>query len=264
MFYDAHNHLQKLAERPDFAAILAATRSAGVGRMVVNGTCEADWPAVAALARAYPEWIVPAFGLHPWEVAGRSDGWLSLLAGYLEAFPGAVVGEVGLDRRVKDFDSETQESVFLAQWRLGVAMNRPVQVHCLRAFGALDALLARESTPDHGWLLHSYGGPVEMVPGFVRKGASFSFSGYFLEPRKVDGRLAAFRAVPRERLMVETDAPDMAPPRALRTHALDEASPEANHPANLGAVLTGLAEGLGLTPESLASITTENARRYFG
>lgn len=273
--FDSHNHLQRLASRPDFPQILAQTRAAGVGRMVVNGTTEADWPAVAALAAAHPDLVIPAFGLHPWYLAGRSPGWCDRLVAALVAHPGAALGEIGLDRWIPDYDWSDQCGVFLEQWRLAVAMNRVPVVHCLRAFGPLEDLLRHEPKPVRGWLLHSYGGPPEMVPTFVKLGASFSFSGHFLHPKKIADRAAAFRAVPPERLLLETDAPDMTPPADYRPFALaDTAAPGAdatpaaagpvNHPANLAAIATGLSAILERPVSALAALTTTNARRLFG
>jgi len=264
--FDVHNHLQDFAARPDFEKIIAEARGAGVARMVVNGSTEADWPVVAALARRFPELVVPAFGLHPWHVSKRTPAWRTTWENLLREFPGAAVGEVGLDRWIPDYDWDDQVAVFLEQWRVAVATDRPVEVHCLKAFGHLEVLLRDEPKPARGWILHSYGGPAEMVPGFVKLGASFSFSGYFLHPRKIEDRSAVFRAVPLERLLIETDAPDMAPPEGRRRFpcpAGESGKPE-NHPGNLASVAAGLAEILGMTPEALGELTTANARRMFG
>lgn len=263
--FDAHNHLQDFAGRPDFEKILDEARAAGVTRMVVNGTTEADWPVVAGLARRYPDLIVPAFGLHPWHIAGRTPGWCETLEGFLREFPGAAVGEIGLDRWIPEYDWDDQVAVFLEQWRLAVALDRPAEVHCLRAFGHLEQLLRDEPKPERGWVLHSYGGPAEMVPAFVKLGASFSFSGYFLHPRKIADRATAFRAVPRDRLLIETDAPDMAPPEDRRRFPCPSgvSGKPQNHPGNLAAVASGLAEILGMPGEDLAALTTANAGRMF-
>ena len=264
--FDVHNHLQDFAGRPDLEIVVREAREVGVVRMVVNGSTEEDWPAVAALARRFPDLVVPAFGLHPWYIGRRTRTWRDTLAALLAEFPSAAVGEIGLDRWIPEFDREDQAAVFLDQWRLAVATDRPVEVHCLRAFGALEALVRDEPKPARGWILHSYGGPPEMVPSFAGLGASFSFSGYFLHPRKLDGRAAAFRAVPRDRLLLETDAPDMAPPEDRRRFPCPpgaDGKPE-NRPGNLVSVAAGLADLLGMSPEALAALTTANACRMFG
>src|SRR5438477_18936 len=79
----------------------------GVGRAVVNGTREDDWPAVAALAAAQP-WVLPSFCLHPWYAPKRTANWLDGLRQQLDAHPRAGVGEIGLDRWIKGHDLTDQ------------------------------------------------------------------------------------------------------------------------------------------------------------
>lgn len=86
--------------------------------------------------------------------------------------------------------------------------------------------------PARGFLLHAYGGSKELVPQFTKLGAYFSFAGYFLHEKKQKVR-EAFEAVPPDRLLLETDAPEMPPPSKAITHKLAN---EASHPANLPAV----------------------------
>ena len=81
----------------------------GLVEMVVNGSCEEDWPQVAVLARQHA-WIRPAFGLHPWYVKERGPRWLTTLRSHLEAHPSAVVGEIGLDRWIENPDIAAQLS----------------------------------------------------------------------------------------------------------------------------------------------------------
>ncbi|MDD5351193.1 MAG: TatD family hydrolase [Chthoniobacteraceae bacterium] len=263
LLYDAHNHLQDAALTPHLPAIVPALRGIGLSRAAVNGTREADWDAVAALAAAHP-WVVPCYGLHPWYVKERSPRWRERLAECL-AGGKAGVGEIGLDRWIAGFDLADQTAVFA--WQLDLAAQRglPVSIHCLQAWGALEDVLRERRVPECGFLLHAYGGPAEMVDGFLRRGAYFSFSGHFLEERKA-GRREIFRTLPAERLLVETDAPDMTPPPGFRPFALPD-RPDGrpvNHPANLLAVYEGLAALRGCPVETLAARVAENFARLFG
>ena len=125
-------------------------------------------------------------------------------------------------------------------------------------------LLQTNPRPARGFVLHSFGGPVEMVPAFARLGAYFSFPGYFLHERKLRQR-ETFKHVPADRLLIETDAPDQHLPEDKILHPLPGADGKAlNHPANLPAVYTGLAEFLGDKVESLAARVEENFQRVFG
>jgi len=112
-------------------------------------------------------------------------------------------------------------------------------------------------------MLHSFGGPAEMIPGLARLGAYFSFPGYFLHERKQRQR-ETFKQVPPDRLLIETDAPDQLLPPELNRFPL--ASPDGkplNHPANLAVVYEELARFLGRKPREMASQVEENFLRVF-
>lgn len=268
---DAHNHLQdeRLGGRQE--ELIAICRAEGIVAMVVNGACEADWPAVAALARRHADLVIPAFGYHPWYVAERSPAWRERLAEALDSTPGAVIGEIGLDRWKAGLDWTAQPEVFTAQLRLAAERELPVSIHCLQAWGPLLECLRAGPRPARGFLLHSYGGPVELIPELTRLGAYFSLPGYFAHARKERQR-ETFRRVPPERLLVETDAPDQALPEERVRHHLPppptaapgDAARPLNHPANLGAVYAFAAALLGRPLEELAAQVEANFLRLFG
>jgi TatD DNase family protein len=276
--YDAHNHLQDAWFEPHRAALLRELPALGVRGAVVNGTAETDWAGVAALAAAAPG-IVPSYGLHPWDAGNRSPDWQARLRAQLAADPMAAVGEIGLDRwildRAKPDDPRLaglrrapfaeQIEVFTWQLALATAQNRSASIHCLDAWGALDDILCAVRRPLRGFLLHAYGGPPEMVRGFAERGAYFSFNGAFLDPRKTRAR-EAFKLVPAERLLVETDAPAMLLPPEHQRHTLPATADgqPVNHPGNLAAAYAGLAELRGLTVEALAAQVEQNFARLFG
>jgi TatD DNase family protein len=134
----------------------------------------------------------------------------------------------------------------------------------LHAWGRLLELLQNNSRPARGIVLHSFGGPAEMVPAFAKLGAYFSFPGYFLHERKLRQR-KTFRQVPADRLLIETDAPDQLLPADKNQFRLADAEGKPlNHPANLAAVYSGLAELLGEKVEPLAAHVEENFQRVFG
>lgn len=263
MLYDAHNHFQDERLDPwrqEMAATLPAT---GLAEMIVNGSSEEDWPQVAALARQHA-WARPAFGLHPWYVKERGLNWLTTLREHLVAFPRAVLGEMGLDRWVENPDIEAQVECFKAQIALAVELDRPVIIHCLRAFGLLEETLRSISLPRRGFLLHSYGGPAEMVPGFIRLGAYFSISPYFAHPRKA-AQWQTFGKIPLDRLLTETDAPDMWPPDEANPHALQTPEGQAiNHPANLTVSYELLARLHAVNMPELQATIASNYRSLFG
>jgi TatD DNase family protein len=261
--YDAHNHLQDERLQPHREAIFSALAEEGVVGMVANGSSEEDWPLVLALARQCPQ-VIPSFGYHPWYVKQRSPHWQQALLRCLDEVP-AAIGEIGLDRWIRDADLAQQEEVFIWQLRLAAERDLPVSIHCLQAWGKLFDLLRAEPRPRCGFVLHSYGGPREMIAPLADLGAYFSMPGYFAHERKARQR-EAFRYVPPERLLIETDAPDQLLPQDRVQYPLADAAPgkPINHPANLGAVYRFAAEVLREPLETLAPRVETNFRRLFG
>ena len=260
--HDAHNHLQDDRFGGRQSELLTACRNQGIARMVVNGACESDWPRVLALARQ-DRIVLPSFGCHPWYLHERTPDWQKHLQAFLDQVPSAI-GEIGLDRWKPDLPYEPQEEVFLAQLRLAADRNLPASIHCLQAWGRLHDLLRATTRPARGVILHSFGGPAELIPALAKLGAYFSFPGYFLNPRKQRQR-DAFKQVPPDRLLVETDAPDQLPPAGWNRFPLQGAEGRPlNHPANLPAIYEGLAESLGEKMELLATRVEENFQRVFG
>lgn len=264
VIFDAHNHLQDEWLRPHLDSIAADLAASGVGGVVVNGTCEADWPAVSALAARF-RWVRPSFGLHPWDAGNASPRWRALLSHTLDTLPTAAVGEIGLDRWILDHArpddprlaglrrAPLAEQMDAFLWQLGLATERnlPVSIHCLEAWGALADALRRTARPARGFLLHAYGGSAEMAREFAALGAYFSFNGAFLPPatshlwddqtressmpeaeRRRRQRDAArtqrytevFATLPLDRLLIETDAPAMPLPVDRQTHRLPDLS----------------------------------------
>ena len=259
---DAHNHLQDERLASALPAILETCAAENVMHMVVNGSGEDDWPRVLSLAREHRA-VVPSFGCHPWYLQERTPEWREQLVRALDTIPSAV-GEIGLDRWKEGFDADAQEEAFVWQLRIAAERGLPVTIHCLQAWGWLFDLLRKTPRPACGFVLHSYGGPAEMVAPLAKLGAYFSFPGYFLHARKLRQR-EAFTQVPMDRLLVETDAPDQIPPPSHIRHPLHDSSGQTlNHPANLGAIYEGLAQFRGESVEQLAEQVEENFRRIFG
>ncbi|MFI5336768.1 MAG: TatD family hydrolase [Opitutales bacterium] len=275
--YDAHNHFHDEWLQPHQAALDADLRGAGLRRAVVNGACEADWPVIAGLARRY-DWVLPSYGVHPWDCGNRSPNWLDRLRTQLAADPRAAVGEIGLDRWILDSARPDdprlaglrraplaeQGEVMLKQLALATTENRPVSIHCLQAFGALEGTLRHVNVPARGFLLHAYGGPAEMVKPLADLGAYFSFNAAFVAERHV-ARREVFRLIPANRLLLETDAPAMPVPPELDRFPLPPSptGERINHPANITLAYNGLAEIRSLPLTELTAVVEANFTRFF-
>ncbi len=260
---DAHLHLQDEAFSKDIGEVIARAADAGVDRMVCCGTCEDDWPLVMNLARCERR-IIPCFGLHPWHIGNRGEAWMSKLRRYLEGTPSGV-GEIGLDKYREDLDERAQEKIFRLQLAVARELDRPVTIHCLRAWDWLMRVLRSEEIPRAGVLLHAFGGPPELVPALADLGAYFSFAGDVLDEKRHRKR-RALAAVPPERLLFETDAPDFLPPERFCVVRPADApgGKMRNEPANLRGILRGAAELMGEGEEELALRLRENSRRLWG
>jgi TatD DNase family protein len=277
-WYDAHNHLQDAWLRPHAAQVLQDLAAIPLQAAVVNGTAENDWADVSALAAAH-RFVLPSYGLHPWNVGNAGPAWRKQLDRHLAAHPAAGIGEIGLDRWILDrarpddprlaglrrAPLEEQLEVFRWQLDLAATQNRPATIHCLDAWGALTEVLHTARLPVGGFLLHAYAGSAELAREFVESGGYFSFNGYFLGERQ-RARRDVFKILPLDRLLVETDAPAMPLPAHRRTHSLAghaDGNP-INHPANIGAVYAGLAEIRSLPIDTLSAQIAENFQRLFG
>jgi TatD DNase family protein len=254
---DSHNHLHDHRLTPDRVQVIADMQRECIEHAIVNGTSEADWQDVQELHMSNPDFLSPAFGLHPWKVKDRSPDWLEKLRHFLKS-PRASIGECGLDQWLVDADIYDQVAVLRDHIKLSRELDRPLTLHCLKAWPELFALL-KESKPIPPFLLHSFGGPSHLIQPLLKLGAHFSFSGYFLHERKRKA-LENFRLIPADRLMVETDAPDMAPPKSLLTPYQNESF---HHPADLRWCMKGLAEVRGESPKCCAEQCRSNSIRLF-
>ena len=171
---------------------------------VVNGTSPSNWETVIKLARSSHK-IIPAIGLHPWQVNEVADNWQAQFLDTLSHVQ--VIGEIGLDYCVSNYNKERQEAALCWQLKHAAQRNLPVTLHCIRASGTLLNILERETIPECGFHLHAYSGSAEQVMKFVELGAYFSFHAGQLN--QCSKRLiTAIQSVPLERILLETDAPD--------------------------------------------------------
>jgi TatD DNase family protein len=215
MVSDVHSHLQDGRFGDDLTGYFERARARGVGRFVCCGTSPADWKKTAEIAKKYPD-VFPTFGVHPWNV-GRIDGdWATALKIMLDAtvgadgVSGAALGEVGLDFAVRDLDAAAQEAVFRTQLEIANERRLPVVVHSVRA-NDLTLKILREYSKVPVWLLHSWTASEEQIERALASNVFFSFSPRCVAPNAVRARETVAK-VPRDRVLVESDAPTPLPP----------------------------------------------------
>jgi len=249
--FDSHCHLTDAAFRDDREAVLLRAREAGVTRLVTIASDVADARAALALARAH-EGVWCTAGVHPHE-AGAADPDALERVRELAAEPEVVaLGETGLDYHYDHSPRDVQRRLFDAHLALGAETGLPVVVHAREADADVAAAL-RGAPPGVRGVLHCFtGGEAAFAEAMARRWW-VSFSG--IATFRSFSVVGLLREVPADRLMVETDAPYLAPvPHRGRR----------NEPAYVREVVEGVAAHLGETPGSVAARTTANALRFYG
>ncbi|PTD97981.1 TatD family hydrolase [Pseudothauera lacus] len=247
MLIDTHCHLDAAEFDGDREAVLAGARRAGVAAFVVPAVERAGFARIDALRRAHDD-IHVAWGIHPLYVDGATDDDLAVLDARLAAGDALAVGEIGLDYYVDGVDRNRQTGLFTAQLRLARRHDLPVILHIRRAQD--DILKHLRRLPVRGGIAHAFNGSRQQAEAFIALGFKLGFGGAMSYPgsRRIR-ELAA--TLPLDALVLETDAPDMAPAWAPRTR---------NTPAALPAYAAILAELRGMAVADLIAATAANAR----
>ena len=247
---DSHCHLHDPRLAGVLPDVLARARSVGVDRFVCCGTSEADWESVLNMA-AQVKGVMPMLGLHPWYVSDAKQGWDARLLHLLETIP-AGVGECGLDFAVPDANRDAQLAALETQWQISRELNRPLSLHCRKAFDDIFALAENCGLPPHGALIHAFSGSKEQAKIAIQHGFYLSFACSLMNPKNKRAR-SAIMTVPFDRLLLETDSPDISPiPGGL------------NEPANMAPLVNAAAELLGEKQVHLKNILQNNANKLFG
>lgn len=253
---DTHTHL----DFPDFDAdrreLMAAAAEAGVETMVVLGVYEANWQRVWDLVKAEPS-LQAAFGLHPVYLDDHRPEHLTALGDWLSRLRGdpqlCAVGEFGLDYYLEALDRDRQQALFEAQLQLAVDIDLPALLHVRRSHAAVIATLKRFK-PARGGIIHAFAGSYEEAREYIKLGFRLGLGGAATWPQA----LRLHKVLPRlplESVVLETDAPDMAPAMYPGVR---------NSPVHLPAIAGALAGIMGIEAEALAEASTRNACELFG
>ena len=250
---DSHCHLDYYTpmELPD---VLSRAAQAGVGQMVTIGTSLAQSERLPTMAEAHPNlWCT--IGVHPHHAAEAPIPTPETLAAMTRHPKVIGIGESGLDYFYDKSPRDTQAANFRAHIRGARLAGVPLCIHARDADDDIAKILRqeRETAGDFDFLLHCFSSTRRLAETALDMGGYISFSGILTFPRSTDLRDIA-KDVPLDRLLVETDAPYLAPVpyRGKR-----------NEPAWVAHTAKVLAELRGMTPDTLADVTTVNFRRLF-
>ena len=236
--------------------MLQRARDAGVQTLLAIGTGPGPEKLDAALPYAEQhDWIYTTVGIHPHEAKEVTPAYLDQLA-RLAQHPKVIAwGEIGLDYFYDHSPRDTQAEVFRAQMELAHAAKLPIIIHCRDAWDdCLDQIEQHWKPTGLGGILHCFTSSLEHAKRGLDLGFLISFAGNSTYPKTQSIRDVA-KELPLDRILIETDAPYLAP-QAFRG--------KRNEPAYVAEVAKTLATVRNLAPEEIAATTASNFRRFFG
>ncbi len=251
--FDSHCHVNEEKFDEDREETLARMAEHGITRYAVIGSDMATSRACVEYVRTHPE-AVCAVGIHPHEAKGYREGDLDTLAEWFRTGEARAIGEIGLDYYYDLSPRETQREVCRIQMELAWELGAPVAFHVRDAHqDMLDLMKSMRNHLTPG-ILHCFSGSAEIAKEYLKLGYHISFAGPVTFKKAPKLREAAL-IVPKDRLLIETDSPYLAP---------EPVRGRRNEPANVRFVAQRLAEIRGETAEELAAYTYENAMKIYG
>jgi TatD DNase family protein len=253
---DSHAHIDFPQFAEDREAMLERARQSGVNTLLAIGTGPGPEKLDAALPYAEQYgWIFTSIGIHPHEAkeaTAQHFDELTRLAGHPKVI---AWGETGLDYFYDHSPRDVQAAVFRKQMELACAAKLPIIIHCRDAWDDCLNMLEQHWKPTGlGGILHCFTGTLEHAKRGLELGFLISFAGNSTYPKAQNIRDVA-KELPLENILIETDAPFLAPQpyRGKR-----------NEPAYVAEVAKALANVRNLPPEEIAATTASNFRRFFG
>ena len=257
---DSHCHLDRLRQGgmsdADMDEVIKAARHSGVKRLLTLPTALEDMPALVALARRYPE-VVYALGVHPL-ASGAEEPTVDQLKACVERYAPVAIGEIGLDYCTTEDGQysvapSVQRARFIRHLTVATDARLPVCIHTREARDDTLALLKAHTDPDVGGVLHCFTGDLEMAREAVGMGFLISMSG-IVTFNSADSVRDLARAIPLDRLLIETDSPCLAPVPYRG---------KPNQPAYVREVARCIAHVRGISEQEVVMQTTANFHRLF-
>jgi TatD DNase family protein len=252
---DSHCHLADVRLRDEIDGIIARARLASVGTIIsvgAVGSIETDRLAVEIATRNHDVYAV--VGVHPHDTSACSDARMAQLRELASSPRVVAIGESGLDFHYMHSPQKSQEDSLRQHLRLAAALDKPIVIHCRDAEERLAEIVRESGIPRRGGVIHCFTGNTGAARAFLALGFYISFSGIVTFRNAEQVRNAASIA-PEGRVLVETDAPYLAP---------EPYRGKRNEPAFIARTLEVLARVRNVNTERLAAATAANARRLFG
>jgi TatD DNase family protein len=251
-FSDSHAHLTDDRFKDDLPQVIEAAVAAGVERIIDVGIDRCTSVLALEHASKYPE-VLATVGLHPHDAKNYSPALIDFFDNLAADSRVVAIGETGLDRFYNHSPWDIQVENFEAHLELARRNGLPLVIHCREAYVELAEILARWHAQDHpAWHVHCYSGTLEELAPLLELDCYYSVGG--MATFKNFSAADVVRAIPTDRLLLETDCPYLAPvPRRGKR----------NEPSFLVHTAARVAEIRGVSLEELARTTTENFERMF-
>ena len=258
MLIDACFNFTHESFRKDEAEVLTRAKAAGVRAMIVPGSSIADSAEAIERSAAHPGVLFPAAGVHPHSAKEWCDDSPEALRSLLRNDAVVAVGETGLDY-YRNFSSRRQQlRAFEEQLNLAESAGLPLFLHQRDAHDDFIAALRQATVTDA--VVHCFTGNRNQLDAYLELGLYVGVTGWICDERRGTRLKDLVKAIPQQRLLIETDAPYLLPrdlPREQRPRN------RRNEPAFLAHVGARVAECLGVSPTELARRTSTNALRLF-
>lgn len=254
MLIDTHAHINDDRLFPRAREIHDGLADNGLERVINVGYDENSSIRALDLSRDYDKFYA-AVGLHPHDAKLAGIDFYDKLTEWSREEKCVAIGEIGLDFHYDLSPRDVQARVFIDQLRLAYEVKLPIIIHLRDGYGLMrDILKENEKYLEYGFLLHCYSGSGEYAEELVNLGAYFAFGGAVTFKNATE-KPDIIRAIPKDRLLLETDCPYMTP---VPFRGKD------NEPKYVSLVATKVAEILNISREEVEKITTLNARKFFG
>ncbi|MBP3776666.1 MAG: TatD family hydrolase [Prevotella sp.] len=253
-YIDTHCHLDGEEFRGDLDAVVQRAKDTGCSKILVPGIDLSSCQTVMEVCQRYPDYCYPMLGLHPEEVKADWREVLSTLHATLPTLHGVAIGEVGLDFYwSREFEKEQLEA-FEEQVRWSVETRLPLMIHCRKAQNEMVAILKRYARELPGGVFHCFTGNETEAHQLLEFDNFVLGIGGVLTFKKSHLPEVLPASVPLDRIVLETDAPYMAPV-PMRG--------QRNEPAFIRHIITRMAEAYGVSEEMVCEKTNDNVMRIF-